>query len=55
MATEADGFRRILETLDRMEIAYLVGESVASSIYGMPRMTRDVDLVVDLRDAQIER
>jgi Domain of unknown function (DUF1814). len=54
MASEAEGFKRILETLDRMEIPYLVGGSVASSIYGIPRMTRDVDLVVDLRAAQIE-
>jgi hypothetical protein len=53
MASEADGFRRILETLDRMEIAYLVGGSVASS-HGIGRATQDVDLIADIRQSQLQ-
>jgi hypothetical protein len=37
-----------------MEIPYLVGGSVASSLHGIPRTTMDADLVVDLRTDQVE-
>jgi hypothetical protein len=38
----------IVETLERLGLTYMVGGSVASSIYGEPRATRDVDLAVVL-------
>ena len=41
-----DGFRRLLAVIDRLEIPYFVGGSVASSTYGFARYTQDVDLVV---------
>jgi len=34
---------------DALGIRYVVGGSVASSLYGIPRVTRDVDLVADVR------
>src|SRR5262249_17783338 len=40
--------------LDRLEIPYYVGGSVASSAHGIPRTTMDVDIVVDLKPAQVE-
>lgn len=49
MSTPAEAFARLLEVLDRMEIAYEVGGSVASSAHGIPRTTLDIDLVVDLK------
>jgi hypothetical protein len=39
---------KIALTLDRLGARYVVGGSVASSIYGIPRATQDVDLVVEL-------
>jgi hypothetical protein len=54
MATVVDAVARLLEVLDRMEIAYLVGGSVASSIHGFSRPTMDADLVADLRKDQVE-
>jgi hypothetical protein len=54
MATPIEAFGRLLETLDRLEIPYAVGGSVASSVHGIPRTTLDVDLVVDLKPEQIE-
>ncbi len=54
MKTRAEAFRRILEVLDRLEIPYLVGGSLASSIYGIQRSTMDADLVADLRLDQVE-
>jgi hypothetical protein len=54
MSTLADAFAQLLSVLDRMEIPYEVGGSVASSAHGVPRTTLDVDIVVDLKPEQIE-
>jgi hypothetical protein len=54
MATAGEGFSLLLSILDRMEIAYLVGGSVASSVHGISRPTMDVDLVADLRAEQVD-
>jgi hypothetical protein len=44
---------RVIGVLDRLEVPYVVGGSIASSIYGKPRATQDVDVVADLRDEHI--
>ena len=54
MLTPADALAKLLEVLDRMEIPYQVGGSVASSFHGVPRMTMDVDLEVDLKRNQVD-
>ncbi len=54
MATPADALSRFLEILDRVEIPYFVGGSVASSAHGVPRATMDVDLVTDLKSDQVD-
>jgi len=54
MGTPAAAFARLLEVLDRLEIRYQVGGSVASSSHGIPRTTLDIDLIVDLKPDQIE-
>ena len=54
MSTPRGAFARLLEVLDRMEIRYEVGGSVASSAHGIPRSTLALDLVVDLAADQIE-
>jgi hypothetical protein len=39
----------IVEALEELGVAYHIGGSVASSVYGIPRLTIDADLVADLR------
>lgn len=39
----------IVEALEQLGVPYHIGGSVASSVYGLPRLTIDVDLVADLR------
>ena len=39
--------------LEKMNIPYLIGGSLASTLHGMVRMTQDSDLVVMLRDEHI--
>ena len=41
-------FQDLVAILDEMELAYAVGGSFASSTFGVPRSTLDVDVVVDL-------
>ncbi len=43
----------VVEALERLGVAYYVGGSVASSAYGLPRTTLDVDLVADLNHAHV--
>lgn len=43
----------VIEALERAGVAYFIGGSVASSVYGMPRSTMDVDLVADLRSEHV--
>lgn len=39
---------RLAQVLHGLGIRYVIGGSFASSIYGIPRATQDVDIVADL-------
>lgn len=39
---------KILDIFDRKKIGYMISGSVASMFYGKPRMTHDIDLVVNI-------
>ena len=43
----------VIEAFERLGVAYYVGGSVASSSYGLPRTTLDVDLVADLKPLHV--
>lgn len=45
---------RVARMLDDLGVRYLVGGSLASSIYGIPRATQDVDIVAELRAGHVE-
>src|SRR6185436_6381382 len=45
---------KLARVFDTLNIRYVVGGSVASSIYGIPRATQDVDLVADIRLPHVE-
>lgn len=40
---------RVIQELDKLNVPYLVGGSLASALYGEPRATIDADLVADLK------
>ncbi len=44
---------RIAQEFERLRIRYLVGESLASSLHGIPRATNDVDMVAEMTEAHI--
>ena len=41
-------FGQVIERLERSQIAYMVVGSIASLVYGEPRLTKDLDLVLAL-------
>ena len=41
-------FETVIQALEKLEIPYMVAGSVAAVVYGEPRMTNDMDVVVDL-------
>ena len=45
----------VVERLDRAGVPYMVTGSLASSYYGEPRSTRDVDIVIDPEPAALDR
>ena len=42
------------EAMERAQVPYFLGGSLASSLQGEPRATNDIDFVVDLRAAQVQ-
>ncbi|MBI1760400.1 MAG: hypothetical protein HYR56_03095 [Acidobacteria bacterium] len=44
---------RVTQVFEALGIAYYIGGSVASGQYGLPRSTRDVDFIADLREKQV--
>ena len=46
--------RYAVGVLEELNIPYLIVGSFATSIWGEPRMTLDIDIVIDLREEQVE-
>jgi hypothetical protein len=45
---------KVVKVLDQLSVPYVIGGSLASIVYGMPRTTLDADFVVDLKTEQID-
>ena len=45
--------RRVVDVLEEQRITYLLVGSLASGVYGEPRLTRDIDVVLELRPNQV--
>ena len=46
---QAELLRRVVDVLEEQGITYLLVGSLASGVYGEPRLTHDIDVVVELR------
>jgi hypothetical protein len=51
---QADVFRAAIGILGRLQIPYMVVGSAASSMYGEPRLTQDIDIVIDPTTTQLD-
>jgi hypothetical protein len=49
-----DLLQNICKTLDDHNIRYMVSGSIALNIYTIPRMTRDIDIVIELSESRID-
>lgn len=48
-----DLLARVVEAFERLHIPYIVTGSVASMAYGEPRLTNDIDVVAEMREAHV--
>jgi Nucleotidyltransferase of unknown function (DUF6036) len=49
----SDLLRRLTETLEKLQVPYIVTGSMATIAYGEPRFTNDIDVVVDLKPTHV--
>ena len=50
MIAVAEGLKATLHCLENSRIDYMVVGSIATAVYGEPRLTRDLDVVVQVKD-----
>jgi hypothetical protein len=55
VSDELEILKSVAARLQSADIAYMVTGSMAMNVYATPRMTRDIDLVVELREADVAR
>lgn len=55
MSDELDVLKSVAATLDGAGIPYMVTGSMATNFYAVPRMTRDIDLVVEMSERDVDR
>ncbi len=48
-------FEYVIKVLNDLSIPYMVSGSVAVAIYGRPRMTYDMDIIVDIKKGDVEK
>lgn len=52
---ELEVLKEVGRRLGRVRIPYMVTGSIAANVYAIPRMTRDIDIVVELSEADIDK
>jgi hypothetical protein len=50
-----DLLQRVCSSLNDIQIPYMVSGSIALNIYSIPRMTRDIDIVIELSEDKIDK
>ena len=55
MSDELDVLKLVTQRLDTAGIAYMLTGSMAMSYYARPRLTRDIDIVIEVSTKDVER
>ena len=55
MSDELDVLKLVAAQLEPSGISYMITGSMAANFYTTPRMTRDIDLVIELSERDVER
>jgi len=52
---QVDLLRKVIEILEKSGVTYMLVGSIASGAYGEPRMTQDIDIVIELLPEEVDR
>ena len=52
MLNELNILKKVIKKLNKNKIPYMITGSVAMSYYSQPRMTRDIDIVIEISDIE---
>lgn len=55
LPTEIQILKLVVTRLEELDISYMLSGSVAASFYAQPRMTRDIDIVIELAIEQVSK
>ncbi len=55
MSEELEVLKMVTRRLNKADIPYMVSGSIAANYYSIPRMTRDIDIVVELHRKDVSR
>ena len=54
MNEELEALKIVTQRLNGANIAYMISGSIAANYYTIPRMTRDIDIVIGLKESDID-
>jgi hypothetical protein len=52
---ELEVLQEVVRRLEKAGMPYMVTGSIAANFYAVPRMTRDIDIVIELSDRDVDR
>ena len=55
MTEEFEVLKQVCQDLERAEFPYMITGSTAANFYAVPRMTRDIDIVIEIKRNDVER
>lgn len=55
MSQELDVLKLICDRLDQANVPYMLTGSFAANFYAVPRMTRDIDIVIAIQQSDVDR
>jgi len=55
MSEELEVLKIVAGRLNEAEIPYMISGSIAANYYTIPRMTRDIDIVIELKESAIDK
>jgi len=55
MSEELEVLKMVASRLKKADIPYMISGSIAANYYSIPRMTRDIDIVIELHPKDVDR
>ncbi len=55
MSDELEVLKMVAERLNQAKVPYMITGSIPVSYYAVPRMTRDIDIVIELEEKDVEK